>query len=567
VIIFLGFASSFFEGIGISAIIPVFSFVGGQNGHSTDFITKIIESFFNFFEISYSFRTLVFFIGILFVTRIFFLFFIQYITARIVFGYERNMRNELFRSTVFSKWSFLVNQKVGHLDQLLITNTTNVSQFFGFFSTLILISTKTVIYMFIALNISNSIAIFTVVVGLLAFVFFQPLFVKNKIVSAKAEKLNRATAHFTSQHVGGMKAVKIMSIENQVADKALNFFESLRHLYVKMTIIRGTTEMLIRLIGLAFVGVVFIIMYKTPGFNFASFAVIVYAINQIFSQVQAAQTQLHAVSAMVPYLDRTVSYVEDSKNMIEEVEGNKDFSFQDKIDFKSVSFSYPSRGEVISNLDFTINKGEMVGIIGPSGAGKTTVIDLLLRLYSAHQGSILIDNKDIKDINLNSWRERVGYVSQDIFILNDTIRNNIVFYNDSIDEEKVIESSKLVNLHNFVMSLPQKYDTVIGDRGILLSGGQRQRIILARILARNPELLILDEATSSLDGESEMIIREAIDDLRGKTTILIVAHRLSTVSSVDKLVVLEKGKIIETGKPRELLENKASYFYKLNNLV
>jgi ABC-type multidrug transport system fused ATPase/permease subunit len=567
VIVLLGLVSSFFEGVGISAVIPIFSFVAGQGGQATDFITKFIESSFNFFGIVYTFRTLIFLVGFLFVVRIFALFLVQYITARIVFGYERNMRNDLFRSTVSAKWPFLVNQKVGHLDQLLITNTTNVSQFFGFFATLIIISTKTIVYTFIAINVSLPVAILTLFVGLLAFIFFQPLFTKNKLISGEAEEQNRAIAHFTSQHVGGMKAIKIMSIEDEVAEKASTFFEKIRNLYVNMTIVRGSTEMLIKIVGLAFVGGVFVFMYKSPGFNFAAFAVVVYAINQIFSQIQAAQTQFHAVSAMVPYLDRSVSYMNDSRRMIEDKSGAPNFSFEDKIELKDLSFSYPQRGEVISKINLSIGKGEMIGIIGPSGSGKTTVIDLLLRLYSPTSGLIMVDGKDVREIDLKKWRDYIGYVSQDIFILNDTIKNNIFFYDQDITDEDVVASSKLVNIHDFIMSLPKQYDTVIGDRGVLLSGGQRQRIILARILARKPKLLILDEATSSLDGESEAVIKEAIDELRGKTTILIVAHRLSTISSVDKLVVLEAGTITEVGRPDVLLKNKDSYFYRLNNLT
>jgi ABC-type multidrug transport system fused ATPase/permease subunit len=566
VIVFLGFVSSFFEGVGISAVIPIFSFVSGQGGQSSDVITNFIKSAFGFFDITYTFRTLIFLIGFLFVTRIFALFFVQYITARIVFGYERNMRNDLFRSTISSKWQFLVNQKVGHLDQMLITNTTNVSQFFGFFATLIIVASKTVMYTIIAVNVSLPVAILTLLVGLLAFIFFQPLFSRNKLISADAEEQNRSIAHFASQHVGGMKAIKIMAIENEVAERASSFFEKVRQLYVNMTIVRGTTEMLIKIVGLAFVGLVFVYMYKSPGFNFAAFAVVVYAINQIFSQIQAAQTQFHSVSAMIPYLDRSVSYMNDSRKMTEDEKGNSNFSFENKIELKDLSFAYPERGEVISKVNMEIKKGEMVGIIGPSGSGKTTIIDLILRLYSPTNGLVLVDGKDIREIELKRWRDYIGYVSQDIFILNDTIKNNIIFYDKDVSENDAIESSKLVNIHDFVMSLPNKYDTIIGDRGILLSGGQRQRIILARILARKPKLLILDEATSSLDGESESVIKEAIDDLRGKTTILIVAHRLSTISSVDKLVVLESGKVTEVGKPDVLLKNKDSYFYRLNNL-
>ncbi len=566
VIVLLGLVSSFFEGVGISAIIPIFSFVAGQGVSSTDFITKFIESAFNFFGIVYTFRTLIYLIGFLFVARIFALFLIQYITARIVFGYERNMRNELFQSTVSAKWPFLVNQKVGHLDQLLITNTTNVSQFFGFFATLIIVSSKTIAYTLIAINVSFTVAVLTLLVGLLAFILFQPLFTKNKRISSEAEEQNRSIAHFTSQHVGGMKAIKIMSIEDEVAKRASGFFEKVRQLYVNMTIVRGTTEMLIRIVGLAFVGGVFVFMYKTPGFNFASFAVIVYAINQLFSQIQAAQTQFHAISAMTPYLDRTISYVNDSKNMKEESKGEIAFSFNESLKLTDLSFAYPQRGEVISKVNLSINKGEMVGIIGPSGSGKTTIIDLILRLYTPTEGLIQVDGKNVKEIELKRWRDYIGYVSQDIFILNDTIKNNIIFYDKNVNEGDVVDSAKLVNIDDFIMSLPNKYDTVIGDRGVLLSGGQRQRIILARILARKPKLLILDEATSSLDGESEVVIKEAIDDLRGKTTILIVAHRLSTISSVDKLVVLEGGKVTEVGRPDVLLKNKDSYFYRLNNL-
>lgn len=562
----LSFFSSLLEGVGISSIIPVFSFVNGQAGSATDSITKFIEASFNFIGLSYTFRTLILFIGALFVLRIVVLFFIQYITARIVFGYEKNMRRDLFSLTVFSRWPFLSKQKVGHLDQLLITNTTNTSQFFGYFSTVMLIFTKTVIYTVIAVNISSWAALLTIVVGLATSIFFKPLFVKNKILSTNAEKINRGLAHFTSQHVGGMKAIKSMAIEEYVSAKALNIFDNIRQLFIKMMVVRGVTNMLIQFIGLGFVALVFVYMYRSPGFNFATFAVIVYAINQIFVQVQAAQVQVHAISSMVPYLDKAVIYMDEAKRNAEKKNFGSVFNFERELSFENIFFSYPERGEVVADFNLSIKKGEMVGIIGPSGAGKTTIVDLLLRLYEPDKGEIKIDGKNINEINLDDWRGNIGYVAQDIFILNDTIKNNIIFYNKAVSEEGAIESAKLVNLHDFIMSLPDGYDTIVGDRGVFLSGGQRQRIILARILATKPQLLVLDEATSSLDGESELAIKEVIDNLRGKTTVIIIAHRLSTISSVDKLAVLENGKIKEIGKPDDLLKDRNSYFYKVNNL-
>lgn len=324
--------------------------------------------------------------------------------------------------------------------------------------------------------------------------------------------------------------------------------------------------MLIQFVGLGFVALVFVYMYRSPGFNFATFAVIVYAINQIFVQVQAVQVQVHAISSMVPYLDKAVIYMDEAKRNAEKKNFGSVFNFERELSFENIFFSYPERGEVVADFNLSIKKGEMVGIIGPSGAGKTTIVDLLLRLYEPDKGEIKIDGKNINEINLDDWRGNIGYVAQDIFILNDTIKNNIIFYNKAVSEEGAIESAKLVNLHDFIMSLPDGYNTIVGDRGVFLSGGQRQRIILARILATKPQLLVLDEATSSLDGESELAIKEVIDNLRGKTTVIIIAHRLSTISSVDKLAVLENGKIKEIGKPDDLLKDRNSYFYKVNNL-
>ena len=185
-----------------------------------------------------------------------------------------------------------------------------------------------------------------------------------------------------------------------------------------------------------------------------------------------------------------------------------------------------------------MRKGEFLGLIGPSGAGKTTIVDLLLRLLKPGHGSILLDGVDISGIDMKAWRTNVGYVSQDIFLFNESIADNIRFYSSSISDNAIEEAAKLANIHEFVMELPDKYQTVVGERGIRLSGGQRQRIALARVLARRPQILILDEATSALDNESEIKIQESIQKLKGKITILVIAHRLSTILNTDRLISL-----------------------------
>ena len=208
----------------------------------------------------------------------------------------------------------------------------------------------------------------------------------------------------------------------------------------------------------------------------------------------------------------------------------------------------------------------MVGFIGPSGAGKTTIFDLLLRLLRPTEGKILVDGKNIHSIDIPDWRKNLSYVSQDVFLLNDTIFNNIKFFDDSVTKEDVFRAAKLAQIYDFINTLPDKFDTTVGERGVLLSAGQRQRVALARALARKPKVLLLDEATSSLDNESEQRIQTAIENLKGGMTILVIAHRLSTVLNSDKLFVVEKGKIVEEGNPRTLLKEKETYFHKMYNL-
>ena len=195
----------------------------------------------------------------------------------------------------------------------------------------------------------------------------------------------------------------------------------------------------------------------------------------------------------------------------------------------------------------------MVGFIGPSGVGKTTIADLLLRLFQPQTGAIMLDDTNIQEIALNAWRNKIGYVPQEVFLLNDTIENNIRFYNDSISHEDIIMSAKMANIFETIEGLPHGFQTEVGERGVKLSGGQRQRIALARTLARKPEILILDEATSALDNESETLIQKSINGLKKKITIIIIAHRLSTVMNADHLFLLDNGKITKEGPPQELL--------------
>ncbi|MCH9609792.1 MAG: Heterocyst differentiation ATP-binding protein HepA [Chlamydiales bacterium] len=233
--------------------------------------------------------------------------------------------------------------------------------------------------------------------------------------------------------------------------------------------------------------------------------------------------------------------------------------FQQEIYFKNIDHSYDGKRTILHNISLSIKKGEAIALVGQSGSGKSTIVDLLTRLYDPSKGDILIDTIPLREIDLQSWRDQIGVVSQDTFIFNDTIRNNICFGLDNISDKMVQQVAQIAGCHTFIKHLPGKYEAILGERGYRLSGGERQRLSLARALLQNPEVLILDEATSALDTRTERYILDALEQFYGKKTLLVVAHRLSTIIGCDKIYVIEKGEFIESGSHEELLQKRGTY--------
>ncbi|HAR7312376.1 TPA: SAV1866 family putative multidrug efflux ABC transporter [Staphylococcus aureus] len=242
---------------------------------------------------------------------------------------------------------------------------------------------------------------------------------------------------------------------------------------------------------------------------------------------------------------------------------------QGRIDIDHVSFQYNDNEDpILKDINLSIEKGETVAFVGMSGGGKSTLINLIPRFYDVTSGQILIDGHNIKDFLTGSLRNQIGLVQQDNILFSDTVKENILLGRPTATDEEVVEAAKMANAHDFIMNLPQGYDTEVGERGVKLSGGQKQRLSIARIFLNNPPILILDEATSALDLESESIIQEALDVLSKDRTTLIVAHRLSTITHADKIVVIENGHIVETGTHRELIAKQGAYehLYSIQNL-
>ena len=296
----------------------------------------------------------------------------------------------------------------------------------------------------------------------------------------------------------------------------------------------------------------------------ADFVSYVVVFSQIISPAKSFSQGYYNVQKGIASAERIFEIL-DAEEVITEKENAKEIKdFNDCIEYKDVRFSY-GKDDVLKGIDLKIDKGKFVALVGESGGGKSTMADLLPRFYDVVGGSVSIDGRDIRDYRIDDLRGLMGVVSQETILFNDTVFNNIAFGMENVSKEKVIEAAKIANAHEFIMALEHGYDTRIGDRGMNLSGGQRQRLSIARAVLKNPPILILDEATSSLDTESERLVQDALSKVMSQRTSIVIAHRLSTIQHADEIIVLQKGQIIERGKHDELI-SLGGVYKKLTDL-
>jgi subfamily B ATP-binding cassette protein MsbA len=282
--------------------------------------------------------------------------------------------------------------------------------------------------------------------------------------------------------------------------------------------------------------------------EFITFLVLMFSLGKPVKSLSDVQIKVQQGLAAA---DR-VFEVLDTPVEVSDLPGARALARAESVVFQDVSFHYDTGGLVLRNVSFEVGPGEVLAIVGPSGAGKSTVLDLLPRFYDPTSGVLLMNGRDLRTYTLSSVRERMGIVTQEVILFNDTVRNNIAYGRQELGLEAVERAARMANAHDFIESLPRGYDTPIGQHGVLLSGGQRQRLAIARALLKDPEMLIFDEATSALDSESERLVQEAIDRLLLQRTVFVVAHRLSTIRRADRIVVLEAGRIVELGVHAEL---------------
>lgn len=500
------------------------------------------------------------FIIILFILKNFFKYLGSITNAKLEESTIRYIRNSIFSKLITLDLGYFNTTKAGTVistitNDVNVVNSTTVSAFTGLLREVI----QVILYLFLLLSISP---LLTLIAFSSSIVTILILRISTDYLRRYANRMQGAMADFTSvlqETLSGIKIIKSYNFENKIKEK---FFEKTRKYYrssIKYQSVISLVPALNEIFAVFALVVVFLIGGNFVLQNNMRAEDLMLFLFALFSIMSPVATIVHNISQFQRGIVSTQRVFNILEQEIHIHSGKKHIkNFKNSIEFKNVSFGYNSE-LVLKNINLKIPKGKKVALVGASGSGKSTIVDLIVRFYDPTEGNILIDEVDIRDLDQISYRKLFGIVSQEIILFNDTIRNNILIGNPEATEDDIINVCKISNSYNFIMKLPDGFDTIIGERGVMLSGGERQRIAIARALIRNPQILIFDEATSALDSESEKVVQEAITHSLKDKTAIIVAHRLSTIVDADEIIVFENGEIVEQGTHQSLLDKRGFY--------
>lgn len=493
----------------------------------------------------------------------------QWTSNKILYDIRKKLYNHLQALSA----RFYANNQVGQVISRVINDVEQTKDF-------ILTGLMNIWLDCITIIIALSIMFFLDVKLTLAALFIFPFYILTVYVFfGRLRKLTRERSQalaevqgFLHERVQGISVVKSFAIEDNEAKnfdkKNANFLtRALKHTRwnaYSFAAINTVTD-----IGPIIVIGVGAYLAISGSITVGTLAAFVGYLELLFGPLRRLVASFTTLTQSFASMDRVFQLIDEDYDIKNGVGAQPIEIKQGRIDIDHVSFQYnDNEAPILKDINLSIEKGETVAFVGMSGGGKSTLINLIPRFYDVTSGQILIDGHNIKDFLTGSLRNQIGLVQQDNILFSDTVKENILLGRPTATDEEVVEAAKMANAHDFIMNLPQGYDTEVGERGVKLSGGQKQRLSIARIFLNNPPILILDEATSALDLESESIIQEALDVLSKDRTTLIVAHRLSTITHADKIVVIENGHIVETGTHRELIAKQGAYehLYSIQNL-
>ena len=491
------------------------------------------------------------------------MFFITYLRNGVV----KNIRNDIYKSIIKLSLSYYSEKKRGDIVARISSDVQELDH--SFLSIFELIVKDPLMVLFTLLSmflISPKLSIFVIVfIPICGFV----ISLVGKSLRRKSLKVQKEQGQFISlvdETLSGMKILKIFNAEEKFQKKFTNstirFYKFSNSVLNRKNLASPLSEFLgiTAIAGVLWVGGMMVL--KENSLDASAFIVYLGLAYNILTPAKSLSRATYKVKKATAAAERIFDVIDNDTIISENKNAIEINSFDHNIEIKNMSFSYEN-DVVINNLNLTIPKGSSVALVGQSGSGKSTLANLICRFYDTQKGEICFDNTDIKNLKKESLRKMIGLVTQDSILFNDTIKNNLLIAKEDATNDEIINCLKVANAWEFVKKLPKKIDTNIGDSGNKLSGGQKQRLSIARAVLKNPPILVLDEATSALDSESEKLVQTALDNLMKDKTSIVIAHRLSTIQNSEKIIVLEKGQIIESGKHKELMKKDGVY----SNLV
>ncbi len=485
-------------------------------------------------------------------------FFACYFMANVRVGAVHDLRRDVYNKILILPLSFYHSRKKGDTLARITTDVQEVEVSILNYLEMLIKDPLTILFYFaFMITLSPKLTLFVLIVLPLAGLIIGKVGKMLKKESKEGQTKLAGIISTVEETISGLRIIKAFNALRYSSDKFEeqngNYTKVLRGIHRKRDMSSPMSEFLssaVVILVLWFGGK--LILGGGNHIDAGSFISYIVVFSQIISPAKSFSQGYYNVQKGIASAERIFEIL-DAEEVITEKENALEIKdFNDCIEYKDVHFSY-GKDEVLKGIDLKIPKGKFIALVGESGGGKSTMADLLPRFYEVGEGAVCIDRHDIRDYKISDLRGLMGIVSQDTILFNDTVFNNIAFGMENISKEKVIEAAKIANAHEFIMALEQGYDTRIGDRGMNLSGGQRQRLCIARAVLKNPPILILDEATSSLDTESERLVQDALSKVMSQRTSIVIAHRLSTIQFADEIVVLQKGQIIERGKHDELI--------------
>ena len=484
-------------------------------------------------------------------------------------GVVHDLRSTLHEKVISLPLGFFTEKRRGDITSRMTTDLVEIE--WSIMSSLEMIfrdPLQIIIYLITLILISPTLTLFVIILFPITGFLIAKVGKSLKKSSEKSQKKMGDMLSVLDENIGGLRVVKLFNAEKDVHqkfDKESKKYQSLMtSLLRKKDLSSPMSEFLstiVMVVVMWFGGK--LVLGGSSHLSPEAFIGYILIFSQIIPPAKSFTTAYYRLQKGSAAAARVYELM-DVKNEIIESKNPKSVSkINESLELKNVSFRYENT-DVLSNISFTIEKGKTIALVGKSGSGKSTIADLCARFYDINEGEICVDGVNIKSIKLSNLRHLMGVVSQESILFNDSIYNNIKMGNPSANKEEIIEASKIANAYDFIMQTENKFETNIGEKGDKLSGGQKQRISIARAILKNPDLLILDEATSSLDTESEKLVQDALKKLMKKRTTLVIAHRLSTIKDADKIIVLSEGKIVERGNHTDLVEKNGVYKTLIN---